>query len=126
MKGSGLFEVRGPKLGEECPEVSIREGPEELTLTAEELGSQKTCVSVGHMAEERWRSLLVGSDWHAFCQAIYKGIEGSEGERVWGAGVPNRKRWIKEWTAMTVERQRTSCALSRVSWWKLCTRSMNI
>ena len=38
--------------------------------------SQKSCINVDHIAEERW----VDVDWHAFCQANYKGIEGS----AWG------------------------------------------
>ena len=74
------FEVRRPKLKERCPEASIREGPEELTLRAEEVGSQKSCINVDHTAEDRWRPPLVDADWHAFCQAIYKGFEGSEWE----------------------------------------------
>ena len=37
-----VFEVRRPKFEEGCPEVSMREGPEELTLRAEEVGSQKS------------------------------------------------------------------------------------
>ena len=58
--------------------VSIREGPEELTLRAEEVGSQKACSTVDHLAEDRWGPRLADADWHAFCQAIYKGIEGED------------------------------------------------
>ena len=64
------------------PEASIREGPEELTLRAEEVGSQKSCINVDHTAEDRWGPPLVDADWHAFCQAIYKGFEGSEWEEL--------------------------------------------
>ena len=53
-EGTRSFEVRGRKLEDECPEVSIREGPEEVTLRAEEVGSQKACINVGHIAEDRW------------------------------------------------------------------------
>ena len=49
--------MRRLKFKEGCPEVSIREGPEELTGPP-----------------------LVDADWCAFCQAIYKGIEGKEWE----------------------------------------------
>ena len=66
------FEVRGPKLEEESPEVSIREGPDELTLRAKEVGSKKTCINVGHIAEDRWGPPLVDADGYAFCQATYK------------------------------------------------------
>ena len=61
------FEVRRPKFeeGTPGPEVSIREGPEELTLRAEEVGSQKACINVGHIAEDRWGPPLVDADWHA-------------------------------------------------------------
>ena len=41
-EGTRSFEVRRPKFEEECSEVSIREGPEELTLRAEEVGSQNS------------------------------------------------------------------------------------
>ena len=81
-EGVRSFEVRGPKLEEGCSEVSIREGPEELTLRAEEVGSQKACSNVGHIAEDRWGPPLVDADWHASCQAMYKGIEGSEWSEV--------------------------------------------
>ena len=52
------FEVRKLKFEEECPEVSIREGPEELTLRTDEVGSKKKCVNVDHIAEDRWRPSL--------------------------------------------------------------------
>ena len=37
-EGVRPFEVRRPKFKEGCPEASIREGPEELTPRAEEVG----------------------------------------------------------------------------------------
>ena len=79
-EGVRSYEVRRPKFEEEGPEASIREGLEELTLRAEEVGSPKSCIKVGHIAEDRWGPPLVDTDWYTFCQAIYKGIEGSE----WG------------------------------------------
>ena len=45
-EGTRSFVVRGPKLEEGCPEVSIREGPEELTLRTEEVGSKKKRASM--------------------------------------------------------------------------------
>ena len=64
-EGIRSADVRPPMLEEGCPEVSIREGPEELTLRAEEVGSQKSCITIGHIAEDRWRPPLVDADWHA-------------------------------------------------------------
>ena len=75
MKVSGRSRCEGQKCEEECPEATIREGPEELTLKAEAVGAQKSCINVEHMADDRWRPPLVDADWHAFCQAIYKCIE---------------------------------------------------
>ena len=53
---------------------------EELTLRAEEVGSKKSCINIDHIAEDRWGPPLFDADLHAFCQAINKGIEGSEWE----------------------------------------------
>ena len=75
LKGSTRsFEVRRPKFEEGCPEVSIREGPEELTLRAEKVGSQKACINVPPLED---------ADWHAFCQAFYKGIDGRDQEKLY-------------------------------------------
>ena len=71
--GMRSFEVRGTKLEEGSPEATLR---------TEEVGSQKACINVDHIAEDRWRPPLVDADWHAFCQAIYKGIESSEWEEL--------------------------------------------
>ena len=57
-EGFWPFVVRRPKSEEGCLEASIREGPEELTLGAEEVGSQKACINVGHTAEEVWVTAL--------------------------------------------------------------------
>ena len=57
--------------------MSIREGPEELTLRTEEVGSKKKksvhqCRShCGGTGGDRLRSTLIGM---RFCQAIHKGI----------------------------------------------------
>ena len=72
-EGTRPFQVRTPKFKEGCVEEAIREGPEESTLRAEE-GSQKACMNVGHIAEDRWETAL---------GAIYKGIEGSEWEELY-------------------------------------------
>ena len=58
----------------------IREEVGGLTLRAEEVGSRRTFVDTKHIELERWGPPLVDADWHAFCQAIYKGSEGKEWE----------------------------------------------
>ena len=45
-EGSRSFEVRRTKCEEGGPEVLVREGPEELTLRAEEVGTQKSSMSI--------------------------------------------------------------------------------
>ena len=74
-EGTRSFKVRRPKFEEGGPEVSIREGPEEFTLRAEEVGSQKGCINVDHIAQDRWEPPFVDANWHAFCQANYISIE---------------------------------------------------
>ena len=39
---------------------------------------QRACINVDHMAEDRWEAPLVDAVGHAFCQATYNGIEGSD------------------------------------------------
>ena len=57
-EGIRSFEVRRPKLEEGCLEVSIREGAEELTLRAEEVGSQKACIKCWSHCEGQVRAAL--------------------------------------------------------------------
>ena len=59
--------VKKPQFSEAIPEAAVREGADELTLRGE-FG--------------RWRPPLVDADWHAFRQAIYKGIGGKEWEEL--------------------------------------------
>ena len=49
-EGTRLFPVRRPKFTE-------------LTLRAEDFGSQKSSVNVNHIVEDRWRPPLVDVDW---------------------------------------------------------------
>ena len=79
-EGSGTFKIRRWRGQEEGPEVAVREITDELPLEAEEVGTWKTYTNVDHIAKERWGPLLVDADWHAFCQALCKGIEGED----WG------------------------------------------
>ena len=57
--------------------VLVRERPDELTLRADEVGTWKSCVNVDHIAKDH---PLVDVDWRAFCQTLYKDIEGED----WG------------------------------------------
>ena len=56
---------------------AIREDPEGFALRTEEVGSQKSCINA-HIAQDRWGP----PDWQAFCQAIWKGIEGRDWEEL--------------------------------------------
>ena len=79
-KGIGKLRVRRTKGSEEHPEVTVRESPDELSLRADEVGTWNSYINVDHIEKERWGPLLVDHDWHAFCQALYKGIEGEDWE----------------------------------------------
>ena len=48
-----------------------------------EVKTLKACINIDHIEENRWGPPLVDFDGHAFCQAIYKGIEGSEWEEMY-------------------------------------------
>ena len=76
--GIGTFQVRKPNVPEGCPDVIVRENSDELTLRAEEVETSKALVNVDHIEQERWSPSLVDADWYAFCQALYKGIEGED------------------------------------------------
>ena len=58
----------------------VRESPDELTLKPEEVRTSKALTNVDHNEQERWGPPLVDADWYAFCQALYKGIEGDDWE----------------------------------------------
>ena len=78
-EGSRSFEVRRPKCEEGSPEVS-------RGIDAQSAGSggtKKSCINVDHVSQERWSPSWVDADWHAFCQVIYKGIEGEDCEELY-------------------------------------------
>ena len=79
-RGTGTFEVRKPKASEGGSDVTIRESPDELTLRAEEVNIWKALINVNHIEPERWSPPLVDADLYAFCQALYKGMEGEDWE----------------------------------------------
>ena len=51
-----------------------------MTLRAEEVGTWKSYMNVDHIAKDWWGPPLVDYDWHAFCQALDKGVEAED----WG------------------------------------------
>ena len=61
----------------------IWEGADELTLRAEEEGTLPAFFGTTEVGDSRWRPLLVDVDWHAICQAIFCGVEGSGWETVY-------------------------------------------
>ena len=79
-RGTGTFSVRKPKVPEAGSDVTVRENSYEFTLRAEEVWTSKACMDVNHIEPERWGPHLVDADWYAFCQALYKGIEGEDWE----------------------------------------------
>ena len=77
------FKVPKPIVPEGGSDVTIRESPDELTLRAEEVNTSKAYIDVDHIEAERWGPHLVDTDWYAFCQALYKGIEGKDWEEMY-------------------------------------------
>ena len=51
-QGMGKFDVRRQKVPEGCPEMTVRESPDELTLRAEEVSTLKTYINVNHIEKE--------------------------------------------------------------------------
>ena len=70
-EGLGTFRVRRPKGSEGYPEVTV-----ELNASSRGMGTWKSYINVDHITKERWCPLLVDTDWHAFCQALFYGIGG--------------------------------------------------
>ena len=79
-RGTGTREVRMPKVPEGGSNLTVRESLDELTLRAGEVNTSKALIDVNNIESEKWGPPLVGDDWYAFCQALYKGIEGKD----WG------------------------------------------
>ena len=46
------------------------------------MSTSKALIDVNHIEPERWSPPLVDADWYAFCHALYKGIEGEDGEEM--------------------------------------------
>ena len=82
-RGTRVLPVTKPQFSVVFPEATIREGADELTLRADEVGKQRAFTNTEYTEFERWGPPLVDVDWHAFCQAMYKGIEGKEWEELY-------------------------------------------
>ena len=82
-RGTRSLPVQKPQFSEAFPEATIREGADELTLRADEVGTLRDFINTDHIELERWRPPLVDADRHAFCEAIYKGIEGEDWEELY-------------------------------------------
>ena len=82
-QGTIPLHVRKPKFSEAHPEAAVREGADGLTLRADEVGTPKGFINIDHIEHDRWGPPLVDADWHAFCPAIYKGIEGKDWEALY-------------------------------------------
>ena len=61
----------------------VKESPDDLTLRAEEVNTSKALINVNHIEPERWCPHLVNADWDAFCQVLYKVIEGEDWEEMY-------------------------------------------
>ena len=49
-----LFNFRSQKVLEGGSDVTVRESPDELTLSAEEVKTSKALIDVNHIEPERW------------------------------------------------------------------------
>ena len=112
-KGITPLCVKKPNFSEDDPEVAIREGADDMTPIAEELDTLKACINIDLIEDDRWEPPLVDADWHAFCQAIYKGIEGKEWEELYchyrgaaGANEPSDSQKAKDLWAMKAVKDR--------------------
>ena len=77
-RGPRPLKVKKTKISEDHSKVS-REGADDLTdADSGRSGHAERCINVDHMGEKFWGPPMVDADWHAFCQAIHKGCEGSE------------------------------------------------
>ena len=75
-RGTVSVQVKKPQFSKASPEAVIREGADELTSRAEEVGTQRAFINTKHIELERWGPPLVDADLPACCQTIYKGSAG--------------------------------------------------
>ena len=73
---------KNQKFSEAYPEAAIREGSDELTLRADEVGTLWEFINKDHIKFERGEPPLVDADWRAFCQATCTGFDGEDWEEL--------------------------------------------
>ena len=69
-----------PKFPTDFPGAVIQEGADELTLRADEEEVVRSFIDATNVGNQRWEPPLVDEDFHAICQATYKGVEEPEWE----------------------------------------------
>ena len=69
-RGTRSIHVKKPQFSEAFPRAVTREGSDELTLRAEEVGMQRGFIDTKHIELERWRPPQVDADWVAFSVRI--------------------------------------------------------
>ena len=82
-QGARPLHVQKTSFSEAYPEAAIRKGADESTLRADEVGTLRAFINTDHIEFERWGPPLVDADWHAFSQAICKGVEGEAWEELY-------------------------------------------
>ena len=69
-----------PRFTTDFPGAVLLDAAGELTLRAHEEGVFRTFIDTANVGNKRWRPPQVDEDWHAFCSAIFEGIERPEWE----------------------------------------------
>ena len=70
----------------------IRVAVGEKALRTGEEGMLRMCINTTSVVDDSWGPRLVGEDWHAVCQAIYRGVEGAEWETLYNKFVDMKGR----------------------------------
>ena len=73
------------------PEAAVRKGTEVLTLRRGEEGTLRIFIDTTNVVHGGWRPPLVHEDWHAICQAVYRGTEGDEWVKPYSKNVEKGK-----------------------------------
>ena len=73
---------KNQQFSEAYPEAAIREGSDELTLRADEVGTLWAFINKDHIKFERGEPPLVDADWRAFCQATCTGFDEEDWEEL--------------------------------------------
>ena len=83
-KNSEAIKVVGPDFDKRAmyPDAAVPEGVDEVTLRRGEDGALRSCINTAKVEASRLGPPLVDADWHAVCQAIYRGVEGAEWENL--------------------------------------------